>query len=173
MQPAAGIHPIRTTILRIDPSGAVFTSAHALLPRLCLLAGDFAGAFPVLDKDVFHFPTMTVKAAEASADPLSPYLCSFHENSCNYIHSASGLTAKLEYQDHMRYYLHGAMCYMALKDWDRALLFLEVVMMSPTTNIASQLQVQAYKKWVLVSLLRHGQVCNIRIEIDLYLTDAR
>ena len=123
-----------------------------------MLAGDYAGAFPLLDKDIFHFPAMTVKAAELTADPLSPYLCSVHEKSCNYIHSASGLTAKLEYQDHMRYYLYGAMCYMALKDWARALLFLEVVLMSPTTNIASVLQVHAYKKWILVSLLRHGKV---------------
>lgn len=50
------------------------------------------------------------------------------------------------------------MCYIGLKDWDRAKLFLEVVIMSPTQNIVSKIQVDAYKKWVLVSLLRDGKV---------------
>ena len=47
---------------------------------------------------------------------------------------------------------------MAFKDWERALLFLEIVMVSPTANTASKIQVEAYKKWVLVSLLHRGKV---------------
>lgn len=45
------------------------------------------------------------------------------------------------------------MLYMGLKIWERALLFLEVVIVAPTNNTASMIMVEAYKKWVLVGLL--------------------
>lgn len=50
------------------------------------------------------------------------------------------------------------MIYIGLKDWERALLFLEIVIISPATLTTSMIQVEAYKKWVLVSLLLKGQV---------------
>ena len=49
---------------------------------------------------------------------------------------------------------------MALKRWDRALQFLEIVIMSPAHNTASMIQVEAYKKRVLVGLLHKGRVSN-------------
>ena len=117
---------------------------------------------------------MTTKAAETTIDTLSPYLCSAHESSSNYMNTASGLTAKLDYEDHLCYYLYGAMCYMGLKDWNRAINFLEAVLQSPTANVASKIQVDAYKKWVLVSLLRQGHVRNMTLRYPLkLLTHAR
>ncbi len=71
------------------------------------------------------------------------------------------LSAKLEYRDHLMYFLYGAMIFMALKKWKRALLFLEIVIMSPVINNVSKIQVDAYKKWVLVSLLYKGHVSNV------------
>ena len=53
------------------------------------------------------------------------------------------------------------MIYMGLKKWKRALLFLEIVIMSPVVNNVSKIQVDAYKKWVLVSLLYKGHVSNV------------
>lgn len=50
------------------------------------------------------------------------------------------------------------MIYIGLRDWERALLFLEIVIASPTINTTSIIQVEAYKKWVLVSLLLKGHV---------------
>lgn len=55
------------------------------------------------------------------------------------------------------------MLYMGLKEWKKALLFLEIVMTSPVMNNASKIQVEAYKKWVLVSLLYKGFVSGIRL----------
>ncbi|KAG8532483.1 uncharacterized protein KY384_002360 [Bacidia gigantensis] len=157
-EPASAINPIRTAILRIDPSGATFTSSHVLLIRLCLYARAYAAPLQVLDSDIYHFPAMTNKGAEAVADSLAPFPCSFHETSSTFINTASGLTRKLDYQDHLEYFLLGAMCYMALKDWDRGMLFLELCLTSPTTNTASRIQVEAYKKYVLVSLLLYGKL---------------
>ena len=50
------------------------------------------------------------------------------------------------------------MLYMGLKMWERALSFLEAVIMAPTNNTASMIMVEAYKKWVLVGLLCTGRV---------------
>ena len=89
---------------------------------------------------------------------MFPYLSSRHESSSTYITPESGLSAKLEYRDHLIYFLYGAMIFMALKKWKRALHFLEIVIMSPVVNNVSKIQVDAYKKWVLVSLLYKGHV---------------
>ena len=89
---------------------------------------------------------------------MFPYLSSKHESSSTYITQESGLSAKLDYRDHLQYFLFGAMLYMGLKEWKKALLFLEIAMTSPVTNNASKIQVEAYKKWVLVSLLYKGSV---------------
>ena len=89
---------------------------------------------------------------------MFPYLCSRHDSSSTYITPESGLSAKLEYRDHLLYFLYGAMILMALKKWKRALLFLETVIMSPVAGNISKIQVDAYKKWLLVSLLYIGYV---------------
>ncbi|KAL9129144.1 MAG: hypothetical protein Q9217_002319 [Psora testacea] len=133
-KPAAAIAPIRSAILRIDPSCSTFTSSHPIITQLCLTARAFAAALPVIDKDIYHFPTISDRTAVASADSLYPFLCSNHESSSTYINTSSGLTDQLEYQHHLQYYLFGAMCYIALKDWERAMVFLEVALTSPTFN---------------------------------------
>ncbi len=94
---------------------------------------------------------------------MFPYLGSKHESSSTYITQESGLSAKLDYRDHLQYFLFGAMLYMGLKEWKKALLFLEIAMTSPVTNNASKIQVEAYKKWVLVSLLYKGSVSGISL----------
>lgn len=91
---------------------------------------------------------------------MFPYLSSRHESSSTYIIPESGLSAKLDYRDHLIYFLYGAMIFMALKKWKRALLFLEVVIMSPVAYSVSKIQVDAYKKWVLVGLLYKGPVSD-------------
>ena len=91
---------------------------------------------------------------------MFPHLCSRHDSSSTYITPESGLSTKLEYRDHLLYFLYGAMILMALKKWKRALFFLETVIMSPTAGSISKIQVDAYKKWVLVSLLYIGYVSD-------------
>ena len=107
---------------------------------------------------IYFFPSAANKAAENN---MFPYAGSKHESSSTYITQESGLSAKLDYRDHQLYFLYGAMLYMGLKEWKKALLFLEIVMTSPVMNNASKIQVEAYKKWVLVSLLYKGSVSCI------------
>jgi hypothetical protein len=77
----------------------------------------------------------------------------------NIYHLPAQTTEKLVYQDSLKYHLYGAMIYIGLWEWARALEFLEIVIASPvsSTNV-SMIQVEAYKQWVLVSLLVHGKV---------------
>lgn len=163
LQPTAAIAPFRTAILRIDPSGSTFTSSHLNFVGLCLEARAYADALPVLDNDIYHFPAVSEKAAEAACNPLYLFPCSNHESSSTFITPNSGLSTKLQYIEHLQYFLYGAMLYMGLKDWDRAILFLEIVISSPTANTASKIQTEAFKKWVLVGLLHKGRVSWSRI----------
>lgn len=47
---------------------------------------------------------------------------------------------------------------MALKQWCKAAHFLEIVISMPTVGPISMIMVEAYKKWILVSLLDKGKV---------------
>lgn len=65
----------------------------------------------------------------------------------------SGLSAKITYREHLEYFLYGAMIYMALKEWKKAVHFLTIVISCPVVGSVSMIMVEAYKKWILVSLL--------------------
>ena len=154
-QPSLAIFPIRSAILRLDPSSSCFTSSHLIFVHLCLETREYHEALPVLKNDIYHFPLNSDKGASG---PSTRFACSNHESSSAFMTVASNLSDKLEYQDHLKYFLYGAMIYIGLRDWERALLFLEIVIASPTINTTSIIQVEAYKKWVLVSLLLKGRV---------------
>lgn len=53
--------------------------------------------------------------------------------------------------------MYAAMIFMGLKQWEKATSFLEIVVTAPTTTHVSLIMVEAYKKWVLVSLLMSGK----------------
>lgn len=141
--------------MRLDPSGSCFTSTHLTFVRLCLESREFAAAKPVLDKDIFAFPANSESVAH---NALHPYPCSQHESSSTYITYTSGLTNKSDYKDHLQYFLLGGMIYTGLKDWERALHFYEIAVIWPINNKVSMIQVEAYKKRVLVGILAHGGV---------------
>lgn len=149
------INIIGTAILRLDPSSTCFTSNHLLFVRLCLECREYRAALPVLDRDIFHLPS-SPHTMSLQVNP--PFLCSSHEFSSSFITSTSHLSERLDYTHHLRYFLFGAMIYTKLRNWTRALHFLEVVVTCPTASTASMIQVEAYKKWILVNLLANGQV---------------
>ncbi|XP_004927872.1 COP9 signalosome complex subunit 3 isoform X1 [Bombyx mandarina] len=55
------------------------------------------------------------------------------------------------------YYYYGGMIYTAMKNYDRALYFFEVVVTVPAM-VVSHIMLEAYKKYILVSLILHGKV---------------
>jgi len=68
----------------------------------------------------------------------------------------SGVTPK----DMLLYYYYGGMVYTGLKDFKKALIFFKQAVSAPAI-VLSAIMVEAYKKYVLVSLLVHGKVPSL------------
>ncbi|GAA5812592.1 hypothetical protein MFLAVUS_006049 [Mucor flavus] len=64
----------------------------------------------------------------------------------------------IDIQSFLQYYYYGSIVYIANKNFERALDFLSIVISSPTQKAISAIQIAAYKKFVLVSLIYQGQV---------------
>lgn len=89
---------------------------------------------------------------------VSVFLLACHELSSQFLIGTPGFSTKITYREHLEYFLYGAMIYMVLKDWKKALHFLTVVMSCPVVNSVSMIMVEAYKKWILINLLERGKV---------------
>ncbi|BCR89081.1 putative COP9 subunit 3 [Aspergillus chevalieri] len=154
-KPFLAIQPIREAIFRLDPSCSLFTSSHLLLVKLCLHARAYRHALPILNKPICHFPA---GPEQNQSENQQPILRARHESSAQFVKNSSGLSAKVTYREHLEYFLNGAMIYMVLKQWKKALHFLTIVISSPVINSVSMVMVEAYKKWILVSLLDNGKL---------------
>ncbi|KAL5364562.1 hypothetical protein BJX96DRAFT_168385 [Aspergillus floccosus] len=148
---------ITNALLRVDASSQVFTSVHLLVIRLALLSKSYSSVLPILDKQQCHFPCISGQIYQRNNQSL---LCSIHTSSAAFITDVSGFSSKLTYKHHLQYYLYGGMIYLALKKWDKALHFFSIVISSPTGSSISKIMVEAYKKWILTSLLAHGKTIN-------------
>ena len=139
-------------LLRLDPTAGTLISPHLDIVRLCLLRGVPSQALPILDKDVYSLPMKTQKGV---TDELPS---EEHELSNAWITEKSGFSARMDTQHVLEYYLIGASIYIGLNIWHRARLFLECIILSPAVqHTVSALQVEAYKKWVLVGLIAQGR----------------
>jgi len=58
------------------------------------------------------------------------------------------------------YYYYGGICYIALKQWEKAIEFFETVIAAPAM-MTSAIMVEAYRKLVLVSLIYKGEVGSL------------
>ncbi len=105
--------------------------------------------------------TGTSKPETSKSDPTSPRKVP----RVTIITIHSGLSAKLTHVDHLCYHLYGAMIYIGLKQWERALEFLSYVIAAPTVGHISKIQLEAYQKWFLVNLIHRGMVCIPLIRI--------
>jgi len=63
-------------------------------------------------------------------------------------------------EDTRLYFYYGAICYIALKRWTKAIEFFETVISAPAL-MASAIMVEAYKKYVLVCLIAKGEVPSL------------
>ncbi|ETI24994.1 hypothetical protein G647_04364 [Cladophialophora carrionii CBS 160.54] len=143
-------------ILRLDSTSSTLTSTHRTFVRLCLLSQAYAEAAQVLDKPIYHIPSIQPDTR------TNRYLCSDSDRSYLFLSPATGLSQQITSRTYLEYYLLGGMCYMALRRYQDATLFLEVVLTAPAVqNVASAIMVEAYKKWLLVGLLIRGATPTI------------
>jgi COP9 signalosome complex subunit 3 len=152
---AAAIQVLHTVILRLDPASSTLTPAHYVFIRLCIRSRAFAEAANILNRPIVSLPFDTDKATQSRS---YKYFCSFQESGATYLTTTTGLNVKWIYRQYLEYFLMGSLAYLALRQYHKALFYLEVVLTAPTSgpNVTSMLQVEAYKKWVLVSLLVKG-----------------
>ncbi|GKZ74378.1 hypothetical protein CBS63078_7324 [Aspergillus niger] len=155
-KPFLAVQVMKEALLRLNSPG-ILTSLHVTFLRLSLLSKSYHYALPVMERWIFQFPASSVQAYRKH---ISRPLCSEDTFGDTFISDASGFSAKLTYRDHMRFFLYGAMIYLALKKWDKALHWLSVVISSPVNDSVSKIMVEGYKKWVLASLLAHGKLIS-------------
>lgn len=75
------------------------------------------------------------------------------------IFEVSTETTGLQPKDLLLYYYYGGRVYVGLKMYKKALEFFKLVFTAPAI-VLSAIMVEAYKKFVLVSLIVHGQIAN-------------
>jgi len=150
------LSPVSNAMLRLDPSVGTFTTNHLHFLRRCVDAGAPSQALPILDKNIYAFPTAPPKNVPEELPS------EVHELSNGFITSKSGFTSKVHPEYILEYYLLGAHVYIGLRNYTRARLFLEYVILTPSLQHASSaLQVEAYKKWLLLGLLAEGKTYPI------------
>jgi COP9 signalosome complex subunit 3 len=152
---AVAIHILHSVILRLDPTSSTLTPAHYSFIRLCLGARAFAEGADILNNPITSLPFDTDKSTLARS---YKYICSEQQSSAIYLTYQNGLNVKWTYRQYLEYFLMGAMIHMGLRQFAKAKFYLEVVLCTPTSNptATSLVQVEAYKKWVLVNLLLKG-----------------
>lgn len=131
-QPIKGISLLKHAIVRLKYlSDNQLTSIHADLCQLCLLAKCFKPALQILDVDI-----VSICQEITHTNPNSP---------------------QFDAKYFLLYYYYGGKIYLALRNLDRALYFFEVALTTPA-HAVSHIMLEAYKKFILVSLLLHGKV---------------
>jgi COP9 signalosome complex subunit 3 len=158
LQPSLAISPMRSAMVRIDPTTGTFTSTHLNFVQLCVEARAYAAAEPILDNYIHSLPAKIPATAREGFEYSVP--CADVARSGEYIHQNSGHTDKVHLVDVQTYYVLGAMVYLGLRQFKKALHFLEHVLVVPSVNLANGLMLEAYKKWILLSCLVYGSVSN-------------
>ncbi|RMD42034.1 hypothetical protein DV735_g3079, partial [Chaetothyriales sp. CBS 134920] len=149
------IQLLRHVILRLDPTSSTLTSTHRIYVRLCLLAGAYREGVDIVERPIYHIPSASDKPASR---PYS-YICQSHETSATYLGPNTGLTLKITSRAYLEYYIWGALCCIGAGQYEKALPLLKIVILAPSQQqVASLIQVEAYKKWVLLNLLLYGEV---------------
>ncbi|RPA93717.1 hypothetical protein L873DRAFT_1815426 [Choiromyces venosus 120613-1] len=129
-KPIIAVRPIKKAILRFNPTK--FSFLHPLFLRLCLEAKCYRDAAAIVDIDIVEFPISAGKVTENSR------------------------AREITYQDVLTYFLYAGMIYMGIKEWRRAADYLTYAIVAPGTA-CSQIQIDAYKKYILVGLLLDGK----------------
>lgn len=148
-------HLLAQAMLRLDPSCGTLTTNHLDLVRMAVESTAYDGALPVLDRDVHSLPQ--------KSGPPDTFPCSDHGLSSSFITIDASLTEKLERNEVLEYYLLCAMVYIGVQDFGRAKFYLEHVLSTPTSQpgTVTGMMLEAYKKWVLVSLLVRGKTSGL------------
>ncbi|KAI0019351.1 hypothetical protein F4780DRAFT_747309 [Xylariomycetidae sp. FL0641] len=151
---SVAVEALATAILRLDPSGSILTSSHVLLAKLAYQTDNIQRARKVMDKNIVFYPGM------AGQRPPQ-LLCDMALPPPAYISHQTGLTTVLTSTHVLEYDLLCGMSYCATREWAKARAAFERGLTFPTREGGcSKIMVEAYKKWVLTSLLAKGRLTD-------------
>ncbi|KAI8126188.1 COP9 signalosome complex subunit 3 [Lucilia cuprina] len=132
-----GLNVLATAINKIRTSESQLTPIHADLCQLSLKSKCFRVALKYLDVDITTISTSAETRGQNQTDVTN--------------HDAKYF---------LLYYYYGGMIYTAIKNYERALYFFEVCISTPAMAM-SYIMLEAYKKFILVSLILHGKIIPI------------
>ncbi|KAI5858168.1 hypothetical protein GGS23DRAFT_586879 [Durotheca rogersii] len=152
LPPSVAVETLALAILNLEPTGSILTSSHLLLAKLAYTTNNIEPALDVIDKKIVFYPGMA-----NCGEPK--YLCDLSLSPPAYISRDTGLTSPLKSSSIMEYDLLCGLMYSSRRDWSKACQAFERVVTFPTREGgASKIMVEAYKKWLLVSLLSKGNL---------------
>ncbi|ETS74900.1 hypothetical protein PFICI_13384 [Pestalotiopsis fici W106-1] len=166
LPPSVAVNVLATAILRIDPTGSMLTSHHINLIKLAYNTDNIEPSLSVIDKSIVFYPGMgNHQKPKYLADPsLSP---------ATFVTESQGFSTALKTPSLLEYDLLRGMAYCSRRDWPKALNALERVITYPTRDHGvSKIMTDAYKKWILVSLLCHGRLIPLPISVGSAATKA-
>ena len=150
-QPAISVEAVANALLRLDPTGSMFTSTHLTLAKIACQTGWVQPALRVLDCDTTFFPGMV-------GPKDTRYLCDSSLHPSTFISVDTGLTEPVKSSTILEYYHLSANCYMTQRDWTKAHRALEHVITYPSKDKGvAKIMDEAYKRWLLVGLLKDGK----------------
>ncbi|KJZ79563.1 hypothetical protein HIM_01032 [Hirsutella minnesotensis 3608] len=141
-----------SAMLRLDPSGSMFTSTHLTLAKLAYTSAELDSALPVLDADILFYPAI------CSHRETKQFLCDPDLPPSGFISPTTGLTDQLKHSMVLEYNLIRGLVYISKRDWAKASAALEQIITHPARSKGvSKFMTEAHKKWILVGLLKEGK----------------
>lgn len=148
---AVSVEAVASALLRLDPTGSMFTSTHLALVKIAYQTTWIEPALKVLDCDTTFFPGTV---GQKDSKPL----CDSSLHSATFISVDTGLTESVKSTTILEYYHLSALCYMSQRDWTKAHRALEHVITYPSKDKGvAKIMDEAYKRWLLVGLLKDGK----------------
>jgi COP9 signalosome complex subunit 3 len=139
---------LASVIQRLDPAGTVLTSTHLHLVQMAVEENQGSAVLGVIDKDITFFPNM------GGPEYTGP-LCDARLNPTAYM---SGFSHQLKSASVMEYHMLCGLIYIKMKDWSKARISFERVIVHPSKDRSvSKMMGESYKKWILLGLLELGR----------------
>ncbi|ALC43544.1 CSN3 [Drosophila busckii] len=138
-----GIKVLTRAIEQIKQMDTQLTPIHADLCQLSLKAKNFSLVLPYLNTDMTDISTVAAECKNQQQQQPQHTLDA--NNDAKYF---------------LLYYYYGGMIYTAVKNYERALYFFEVCITTPAMAM-SHIMLEAYKKFLMVSLIVEGKIAYI------------
>lgn len=132
----------------IQQNRGTLTPLHVDFIKLCVLSRSYQAAVPVLEQSIVEVG-FDARNPELPTASTNNSISSGGDSNTN-IDGVSGL-------DVMRYFYYGGIVFLSLKRFTDARNMLQTCISLPTESLSSVI-VEAYKKWVLCSLLLNGSM---------------